>query len=128
MFPDIAVPANLILSAFIDISPSEYVKSFWTYSFPFISIPLAWTLLIFICPSAVISNFLSFETMKESEFTPTPLSVETILMTPAYIPPSSLASIARVLEEFLSFDPVFIFKLLATIFPLSSKVLAIIST
>ena len=128
LFPDIAVPANLILSAFIDISPSEYVKSFWTYSFPFISTPLAWTLLIFICPSAVISNFLSFETMKESEFTPTPLSVETILITPAYIPPSSLASIARVLEEFLSFDPVFIFKLLATIFPLSSKVLAIIST
>ena len=128
LFPDIPVPANLILSAFIDISPSEYVKSFWTYSFPFISTPLAWTLLIFICPSAVISNFLSFETMKESEFTPTPLSVETILITPAYIPPSSLASIARVLEEFLSFDPVFIFKLLATIFPLSSKVLAIIST
>ena len=28
LFPDIPVPANLILSAFIDISPSEYVKSF----------------------------------------------------------------------------------------------------
>ena len=128
LFACVPVPDNLILSAFIDIPSSEYAKSFCSYSFPLISIPLPWTLLIFICPSAVISNFLSFETIKESEFTPTPLSVETILITPAYIPPSSLASIARVLEEFLSFDPVFIFKLLATIFPLSSKVLAIIST
>ena len=125
----IPVPSSFILSAFIDISSSEYAKSFCSYSFPLISIPLPCTLFTFIFPSAVISNLLSLDTIKASEFTPAPLSVLIILILFAYIPPNSFASIAILLVgEVVLLEPVTTFKSLATIFPLNSSAFAIIST
>jgi len=94
LFACVPVPKSLILSAFIDISSSEYAKSFCSYSFPLISIPLPCTLFTFIFPSVVISNLLSLDTIKASEFTPAPLSVLIIFILFAYIPPKFLASIA----------------------------------
>ena len=138
LFACVPVPDNLILSAFIDIPSSEYAKSFCSYSFPLISIPFPWTLFTFIFPSAVISNLLFLDTIKASEFTPAPLSVLIIFITPAYIPPSSLPSIAilllalffPVIFPFLSIllEPATTFKSLVTTFPLNSKVFAINST
>ena len=129
LFACVPVPDNLILSAFIDIPSSEYAKSFCSYSFPLISIPLPCTLFTFIFPSAVISNLLSLDTIKASEFTPAPLSVLIILILFAYIPPNSFASIAILLVGVVVLlEPVTTFKSLATIFPLNSSAFAIIST
>ena len=138
LFACVPVPDNLILSAFIDIPSSEYAKSFCSYSFPLISIPFPCTLFTFIFPSAVISNLLFLDTIKASEFTPAPLSVLIIFIVFAYIPPSSLPSIAilllvlffPVIFPFLSIllEPATTFKSLVTTFPLNSKVFAINST
>ena len=138
LFACVPVPDNLILFAFIDIPSSEYAKSFCSYSFPLISIPLPCTLFTFIFPSAVISNLLFLDTIKASEFTPAPLSVLIIFIVFAYIPPKFLASIAispltllfSLIFPFLSvlLEPVTTFKSLATTFPLNSNVFAISST
>ena len=137
LFACVPVPDNFILSAFIDISSSEYAKSFCSYSFPLISIPLPCTLFTFIFPSAVISNLLFLDTIKASEFTPAPLSVLIIFILFAYIPPKFLASIAispfaffSVIFPFLSIllEPATTFKSLVTTFPLNSNVFAINST
>ena len=128
LFACVPVPDNLILSAFIDIPSSEYAKSFCSYSFPLISIPLPCTLFTFIFPSAVISNLLFLDTIKASEFTPAPLSVLIIFIVFAYIPPSSFASIAILLVEVVLLEPATTFKSLATTFPLNSSVFAISST
>ena len=137
LFACVPVPDNFILSAFIDIPSSEYAKSFCSYSFPLISIPLPCTLFTFIFPSAVISNLLFLDTIKASEFTPAPLSVLIIFILFAYIPPKFLASIAispfiffSVIFPFLSIllEPATTFKSLVTTFPLNSNVFAINST
>ena len=104
------------------------------------SIPLPCTLFIFSFPSAVISNFLSLDTIKASELTPAPLSVLIIFIWPAYIPPSweaSIATLAGVLDSIFSIfpslsillEPVITFKsALVTKLPASSKVLESNST
>ena len=138
LFACVPIPESLILFAFIDIPSSEYAKSFCSYSFPLISIPLPCTLFTFIFPSAVISNLLFLDTIKASEFTPAPLSVLIIFILFAYIPPKFLVSIAISLLTLLfslifpflsiSLEPVITFRSLATTFPLNSNVFAISST